>query len=197
MEGLGNSPNEPKTYKLRHLRGLCNNPRGLLIRSLPDFLDTFPVIYNTVVTCGLFPQANEWHQTHCCALGPTVKALPNTGRLFALLILGSIVFHLTSFWGLSSASANRACQNKSSCPAHPAVGSCKTDRPHCELESSCPVCFGSCKLQHLALDGRIESDKKNTEILQQAGLAGLDSKQNVSKCATFHSKSSPPWPSIR
>ena len=39
-------------------------------------------------------------------------------------------------------------------PAHPAVGSCKTHRTHCELESSCPVCFGSCKLQHLVLDGR-------------------------------------------
>ena len=117
-----------------------------------------------MVTCGLFPQATEWYQTHCWALGPTMKALPNTGRLFALLILGSIVFHLTSSWGLSSASANRACQNKSSCPAHPAVGSCKTDRPHCELESSCPVCFGSCKLQHLALDGRIESDQKHGNL---------------------------------
>lgn len=54
-----------------------------------------------------------------------------------------------------------ACQNKTngSHPAHPAVGSCKMHRPHCELESSCPVCFGSCKLQHLLLDGRIEPDK--------------------------------------
>ena len=90
-----------------------------------------------------------------------MNALPNTGRLFALLILDSIVFHITSPWGLSSASANHACQNKTngSHPAHPAVGSCKMHRPHCELESSCPVCFGSCKLQHLVLDGRIEPDK--------------------------------------
>ena len=39
-----------------------------------------------------FPEATEWYQTHCWALGRTMNALPNTGRLFALLILGSIVF---------------------------------------------------------------------------------------------------------